>query len=78
MAAEDIHLMEHAWVLELAASADTTRLSTGHDRTEVAGMDAEVVVLEAWGRLVAVDAFGGSHCTMVVDNAARRREAYGR
>lgn len=65
-------------MLELAASAGTMRLSTGHDRRETAGMDEEVVVLEAWGRLVAVDAFGGSHCTMVVDNAARRREAYGR
>lgn len=47
MVAEDIHLMEHAWVLELAANADTTRLSTGRGRKEVAGIDEEVVVLEA-------------------------------
>lgn len=26
---------------------------------------------------MAVDAFGGSHCTTVVGNAAHRREAYG-
>lgn len=59
-------------MLEPAVSADTTRLSTGHDRKEAAGMDGAAVVLGAWGRLVAVDAFGGSHCTTVVDNAARR------
>lgn len=33
-------------MLELAASADTTRLSMGHGRKEVAGTDEEVVALE--------------------------------
>lgn len=31
-------------MLELAASEDTTRLSTGHEHKEAAGMDEEVVL----------------------------------